>query len=318
MVNPAESIPAKSNAYLYAQSAFFAQFNDVDFYVEDQSQKSLYTCILGRLFPKLTVDRIFPLGGKGPLLQHAAANKTSRKSIYILDKDFDDLLGTKSPLPRLVYLDRYCIENYVLEPDAIRRFIVSEKPSETIALVEHTFDVGAFLAKSVSNLRSLFFHFLLVQKYALGLDNTGMHIARFTEANRGWLVDQAKVQSYQRQVIAACSALTSVAGEKRQYASAFELRRRKALTGQNISGKYLLALLLRRITNAFNVPGTDAQSGMYRIAEYCSFRTLIPVHQEIDRQLLLQKSRQRRPVLPRTAKKNQKSLGVSRRQRSAR
>jgi len=35
MVTPSESFPTKSRAYLYAQSVFHVQFNDVDFYVED-------------------------------------------------------------------------------------------------------------------------------------------------------------------------------------------------------------------------------------------------------------------------------------------
>lgn len=287
MVTPEQSIPAKSTAYLYAQSAFFTQFNEVDFYVEDDHQESLYECILGRLFPEITVEQIFPLGSKAAVLDHAAKNKTGRRAVYILDKDFDDLLGTAANLPTVVYLGRYCIENYVLEPIAIRHFIVSEKPTETIASVQTKFDVVTFLSDSISSLKSLFLHFFLVQKYALGIPNTHMSTAQFTAHGKGWLIDGAKVHSYQKTVITAKPDLIDIKSESERHNSAFELNRRSRFVGSNISGKYLLALLLRRITNLFKVPGTDASSATFRLAEYCEFSSLKPVQREIARSLEL-------------------------------
>ncbi len=164
MVDPQQSFPSKSPGYLYAQSVFFTQFNDVDFYVEDEHKESLYFSVLSRLFPGIRIDRIFPLGGKPAVIQHAQALRPGRRSIHILDKDFDDLLGATVVLPTLVYLDRYCLENYILEPLAICRFIVAERPTLTEAKVRTAFDVSKFLSDSISALRSLFLCFFLGTK----------------------------------------------------------------------------------------------------------------------------------------------------------
>lgn len=292
MVTPEQSIPTKSAAYLYAQSAFFTQFNEIDFYVEDDNQESLYECILSRLFPRITVEQIFPLGSKAAVLSHAASNTTGRKTVYLLDKDFDDLLGTTVNLPTVVYLERYPIENYVLEPMAIRRFIVSEKPTETIASVQRKFDVVTFLGDSIASLRSLFLSFFLVQKYALGLANAQKSPAQFAAHNKGWLIDNAKVRAYQKTVMAAQPGLIDMTSEAKRYNSAFELSRRSRFVGSNISGKYLLALVLRRVTNLFKVPGTDASSATFRLAEYCEFASLNPVKKKIAQSLDALKQRQ--------------------------
>lgn len=287
MLSPAESIPTKSPAYLYAQSAFFTQFNDVDFYVEDSDQESLYYCILSRLFPKLTIEQISPLGGKAAVLEHAANNKTNRPSVYIVDKDFDDLLGTRTTIRSVFYLDRYCIENFVLETSAILRFIVSEKPTFTIDTANTTLDVALFLRKTIAELRSLFLDFFLVQKHALGLPNASMSVAQFARANPGWSIDPDKVAAYESKVIALLPVSTRLEDERKKLASEFELTRRKQFVGRNVSGKYLLALLLRRISRAFKVPGTDLSSARYRLAEYCTFSSLRGLRQEIESSLSL-------------------------------
>ena len=104
MVTPEESVPQYSDGYRYAKSAFYSQFNDVDFYVEDAWQENLYLCILGRLFPRLKIENIHPLGGKENVIQHARANTSIRKSVYLLDKDFDDLLGKLQERTNIFFL----------------------------------------------------------------------------------------------------------------------------------------------------------------------------------------------------------------------
>jgi hypothetical protein len=183
MVTKDESLPAKSRSYLYAESVFFVQFNEVDFYVEDEDSESLYYAIFSRLFPDIRIERIFPLGGKRAVLEHAQ-RQDAPNSIYVLDKDFDDLLGIQLKKSNVFYLERFCIENHVLEPSAIAQFIVSEKPKLTVAKVHKLFDIQGFVAASIVALRLLFFYFFLVQRYGLHLQNTSSPIARFTRKNQ--------------------------------------------------------------------------------------------------------------------------------------
>jgi hypothetical protein len=285
MVTPYENFPTKSRAYLYAQSVFHVQFNDVDFYVEDADKESLYYSILSRLFPDVRIDRIFPLGGKRAVIDHAQNNRASRKSVYILDKDFDDLLGILVSLQTVVYLDRFCIENYVLEPLAICRFVVAERPTLTEQNVWSSFDIPEFIRTAIRDLRTLFFHFFKVQKHGLALENCGMPVARFTRDNRQWQIDEAKVTKYQEQVVAkAAAAAIDLSTERKLYFTDFEMRRRR-LVGRNVSGKYLLALLLRRISRLFNVPGTSLESATFRLTEYCELSALRDFRDQVSKRL---------------------------------
>ena len=111
MLTPEESFPSFSVGYRDAQSVFYEQFNDVDFFVEDEEQENFYYSILNKLFPGVQIEKITPLRGKPHVIQHAKNNHAKRKSVYIVDKDFDDLLGKIYKQPNLFYLDKYSIEN---------------------------------------------------------------------------------------------------------------------------------------------------------------------------------------------------------------
>ena len=49
MVNLEESVPQKSESYLNAQSVFFVQFNEIEFYFEDEHHEELYFVILKKI-----------------------------------------------------------------------------------------------------------------------------------------------------------------------------------------------------------------------------------------------------------------------------
>jgi hypothetical protein len=73
----------------------------------------------------------------------------------------------------------------------------------------------------------------------------------------------------------------NVLNDTRFYAVDFELRK-KRLVGRNISGKYLLGLLLRRVRTVFDVPGTQLESAAYRLAEYCTFSSLLHFQRSVS------------------------------------
>src|SRR6476620_3681297 len=126
MISKKESIPRKTESYLFAESVFFEQFNKVEFFFEDEKREELYYVILRKLFPDVQFQKIFCLNGKDSVIEKAETSKNKKKRIFIIDKDFDDLLGiVRHDLPNLFYLQKYSIENYYFEEEAIRMFIIS-------------------------------------------------------------------------------------------------------------------------------------------------------------------------------------------------
>lgn len=276
MITESESIPRKSPAYLFGESMFFQQFNEVDFYVEDTDQESLYFTILSKLLSGVRFDRIFPLGGKQASLLHLNANTSKRKSFYILDKDFDDLLGLIVADKRAVYIDRYSIENHLLENKAAISFIVSCKPTLTPTRIATKLDVEACMQESFRDLRYLCLLFFLVQKFGIeNLKNTSMSAAQFTDKRRNWQICPTKIDAYKNKVdVEFTKNGLDLAKEELQYKSTFEVDVQPPFSGRNICGKLALDLFRFRVAYIFAVPCPDQSTTTYRLAEYCTFDSL--------------------------------------------
>src|SRR4051812_46633890 len=105
-----DSIPHKTDSYRLAESLFYRQFNDLDFYVEDSSQENLYWQLLRKLFGDIKITKIYPLGGKKNVIEFAKTHSSDLRSVCIVDKDFDALLGAMNNIGCLFYLKRYSIE----------------------------------------------------------------------------------------------------------------------------------------------------------------------------------------------------------------
>ncbi len=109
-----EIIPMKTDNWLFAEDIFHYQFNEVLFYVEDYKQEEMYFCILKKLFKEIKFENIFPLNGKENVINNCKDNVNIKNKIYIVDKDFDDILEKIEIIPNLFYLDKYrenCIIN---------------------------------------------------------------------------------------------------------------------------------------------------------------------------------------------------------------
>lgn len=97
-------------------------FVDVEFYFEDERNEPFYEVWLNALFPDLVTEHVFCLGGKGPVLAEAnKKNCSGRARIFILDKDFDDLLIKPISIEGVIRLNAYSIENYFLSREAISK-----------------------------------------------------------------------------------------------------------------------------------------------------------------------------------------------------
>ncbi len=99
------------------------------FYFEDDAHESVYERLLEKLIPNLRRFAVVCLGGKSQLISKAREPRAAgRISIFIADKDFDDLLGLTQSINGLYYLEKHCFENYFLNIDALKLICVEENP----------------------------------------------------------------------------------------------------------------------------------------------------------------------------------------------
>lgn len=163
------NFPELTDSFLAGQDIMYSQFNSVDFYVEDLDQENFYFQILKKLFPLIKFEKIFPLNGKDNVKRESSLNVNVKNKIYIVDLDFDEILGWKVNNPNLFYLKRYSIENYLIDKKAIYEIIREKKPSLKNSEIETHLDYDDLISKSCECLVELTILFLIIQKHSLGL-----------------------------------------------------------------------------------------------------------------------------------------------------
>ncbi len=103
------------------------EFVNVEFYFEDENNEQFYEVWLNALFPDLTTEYVFCLGGKDPVIKESKKeNKSGNPRIFILDKDFDDLLEKHTKIEGIVRLNAYSIENYFINYRALSDVAISK------------------------------------------------------------------------------------------------------------------------------------------------------------------------------------------------
>jgi hypothetical protein len=277
-------LPKRSLEALAALDIFYDEFNDVHFFVEDEDQENLYEVILRRMFPELRIARVFPLGGKQAVLDHdpqVDAEVTKPRSVYLVDKDFDDLLGAKIQKPMLFYLERYCIENYIAEPDAILEVVVESAPKLKRADIAAALNLSAKLTEFLDSLRPLFQLFYCVQRFELDLKNCSIPVETFCIASRRWQVDTAALADYQAKVTLAASNTPSAAvlADPLLHIEVAALAQMDPHTV--ISGKHLCKLLFHFVKSRYNLGSITFESFLFRTCKNSSMHALESLAAEI-------------------------------------
>lgn len=281
-------LPSRSADGLAALDLFYSNFNDLNFFVEDTEQENLYETILTKLFSNYKITRIFPLGGKTAVLKHAAdpQNKASAgKNIYILDKDFDDFLGKISNTQNVYYLERYCIENYLIEEAAICELVVEHHPRKKRPEISSTLNIPKTFEDIISELRNLFLLFYCSQLFELGIKNCSSKAEEFGLRNKLWQLDDAKVSSYWDSIIDAAKnkGLDPILADPENDPRLVSFL--AATAHARICGKFMLAMIFHYVKSKYNLGSITFESFAYRLAKNSSLDSLSNLRAKISRDL---------------------------------
>jgi hypothetical protein len=270
-------LPGRSSDGLAALALFYDDFNDIHFFVEDEDHENLYEVILRRMFPELRIARVFPLGGKQAVLEHTsevALHVSSPRVVHLVDKDFDDLLGQIVRRPTLFYLDRYCIENYFVDIDAVVEIVVESIPRLKRTEIRATLDLGNKIPELMESIRPLFQLFFCVQRFGLGIKNCALPVERFCAARRRWVLDTHLLSGYRKEVIEAASR-SAHAATLADPLSHPEVAALAALDGHAVvSGKHICALIFHFLKSKYNIGTISFESFLFRLAKNASLDSL--------------------------------------------
>lgn len=161
--------PYKSKSFKAGLDILYRQFNDIDVYVEDTDKEYFYYNILKELLPDIKLEKIFPLNGKGDVIKQSTIYQTDSKKFFLVDLDFDDLLGKQITIPNLVYLQRYSIENYLLSKRAIYETIRIYNPLYKNSIIDSKIDIDDCLNTIYHYLWEFAMAGLIIKYYSLGI-----------------------------------------------------------------------------------------------------------------------------------------------------
>lgn len=274
--------PEITDSFLRGQNIVYTQFNEVEFYVEDIEQENFYFEILKNLFPGIKFDKIFPLGGKSNVFTDAALNTGNKKKVYLVDLDFDEILGIKNTASNIFYLEKYSIENYLVEYNAIKEIVIEQKPKIKHQDIENTFDINAFLVECHSLFSELICYYLTIQKHELGIENVNCDTARFCNFNSTPAsLKTSQVNLYHTQIENALREKNAKLKLNTQLNNFKKYVKNVSVSIQNIPGKYILNFLKYRIEQLFNLAQMTLESFTYRLARNCKFRDLTYLKQRV-------------------------------------
>jgi len=146
------------------------------FYFEDGRHESVYERLVRLLFPRVPSFGVICPGGKSKVIEKARSRRVAGPTyIFVVDKDFDDLLGKVQTVDDLYYLDRHCLENYLLDIEALVQIAVEEKPDLKLSHVEAmTSDRDAFLNDMYARYDQITRMFIVARRYDIDVKTTGM------------------------------------------------------------------------------------------------------------------------------------------------
>lgn len=264
------------------QDIVWSQFNEVNFYVEDIEQENFYFEILKKLFPKIKFERIFPLGGKPNIFTDAALNAGDKKKVYIVDLDFDEILNKKNLFQNIFYLEKYSIENYLIDKEAIKKIIIEERPKVKGNEIDALFDINSFYDECHALFPELISYYLTIQKHELGIENVKCDTARFCNFNTNPAsLKSSQINAYDAQIT---QALIVKDGRIKLNAQLKHFKKHFITAKDTLKytpGKYLLNFIKYRIEKLFSLAQMTLESFTYRLAKNCETLDLLFLKERI-------------------------------------
>lgn len=178
-------------------------FNDIEIYVEDTTCHNMHLFIFRKILgPNVRLRSVNQVGDRLRVLNACKADQKadSRKKLYVVDGDFDWLVGRAKP--KLKYLHRlnsYDVENLLLSEDAFVMAGIITKPNDTEAQIRQQLDFKNWLDGVLDILIPLLILYAVANKLTPTIQTIGYSVQQLcTNDVSGPQPDRVKVRARMR------------------------------------------------------------------------------------------------------------------------
>lgn len=149
-------------------TSLFTEFrNSINIYTEDEEKdKKFYRTLFSRLLDGtgIVINDIIPLGDCKSVMDACRTDSSNSPKLYIVDGDIDLMVSPKNPLSNLFILDRYCIENYMIDENAFYCVYNELDDIHEIEQLKSLVNFNVMMSDAHKPLLDLFRHFATSQK----------------------------------------------------------------------------------------------------------------------------------------------------------
>lgn len=162
--------------------------NDIEIFVEDSSSANLWVRFLRHFLPNsVKLNSVNLMGGRANVINACRSDQQDdgRRRLYIIDGDFDIIrLKHKPRLKHLYRLRAYCLENYLMQEDALIDVAVtfSSKTDENSA--RSALDLNGWAGRNDMPLRTLFVTYALAEELPSPPKTVGYSVHRLRDQSK--------------------------------------------------------------------------------------------------------------------------------------
>lgn len=174
-----KDIPVYSEDALDVLDIFYQDYVAAIFYFEDSEHESFYERILSRLIPNIKPFQVLCLGGKTKVIAKSKEpGMTGARRIFILDKDFDDVLGSIYCGKGVYYLRSFSIENYLVDLLALLKTAVEldARRLTVAAALQRCVGFSQYSSRLTARLLEIARIFVVARKYRVSIETTKMSV----------------------------------------------------------------------------------------------------------------------------------------------
>lgn len=274
-------LPERGALGKYAKSVFFEDYNEIDIYIEDTAlgSEKIISKIYSRIFEgRYKIDQVFPLGGRGEVIAkfQQEKEKIKRPTLFIVDGDIYHLTGDHIKNEIGLYrLPCYCVENLMLDPNALHTVMDEEDPVRTEAELIKEFDFDGWRESNEPRLRDLFIEYA-VSRVLNPSEPTITYDVKLLVSGADGCIDETKLSKRLEDL--AAKSIARAGEENYQYArkKIIDTYRDSSLEDLDlISGKdYLLPLLKTRLRSTVKTTISDLNLKI-RLSTKCSIEKIL-------------------------------------------
>lgn len=265
----------------YAKSIFFHSYNEIDVYVEDTSlgYKKIYTELLKRVLKDdYRIHSIFPLGSRDSVINFCKTHRKDRPFVFIVDADLYQMSGEDDEgilkLEGLFVLEKYCIENYLIDVSALLELLHEEDVEKDIEEITKLFSYDEWLEKNKKLLVDLFVEYAIAFSLVPEIQTVSYRVSNLTLSRDGDLCNDKiikRTQDIKNEIIEITGE--QLYGEMKNHIT-HSIKTNECMLLKYVSAKdYIIPLLFLRMRTMFKLKSTNI-NWKVRLSMKCDISSL--------------------------------------------